>query len=262
MPDDHRIAVHFGDVPNSPDDPAAPSPARAERGALELRAIDLELGVNRYAEGSARVVWGHTDVLATVTVADGLPRHLRGGGHPDGWLTAEYALLPRATHERTPRERRYPSGRTQEIQRLIGRALRAAVELRHFRNRTLTVDVDVLQADGGTRCAGILAGWAALHHMADAAVRRGELDEWPLRADLAAVSVGLVGGETRVDLSYEEDVAAEADLNVVATADGSIVEVQGGSEGAPIDAERYVQLVAAGVSAVERVLARAKRSMT
>ncbi len=245
---------------DAPDTPRA-APTRTGRGPSEVRPIDLELGVNRYAEGSARVTWGHTEVLATVTVAAGLPRHLRGSGASDGWLTAEYALLPRATHERTVRERRYASGRTQEIQRLIGRALRATVALEHFRNHTLTVDVDVLQADGGTRCAGILAGWAALHDLADRRIRDGSLDEWPLRDDIAAVSVGLIGDEARVDLDYEEDAAASADLNVVATSDGRLIEVQGGAEGHPLEAERYVQLVAKGISAVQRVLTDAKAAV-
>lgn len=258
--------VAFPDVDPEPTNAASPprgdaAPTRSGRAADELRAISVDLGVNRYAEGSAHVVWGHTEIRATVTDAPGLPRHLRGTSAREGWLMAEYALLPRATHERTLRERRHASGRTHEIQRLIGRALRSAVALEHFRNHTLTVDLDVLQADGGTRCAAILAGWAALHDLADRRIRDGTLDEWPLTDDVAAVSVGLVGGEVRIDLDYAEDAAASADLNVVATADGRIVEVQGGTEGRPIDAERYVQLVAAGVTAAQRVSAQAKSSL-
>lgn len=227
---------------------------RHDRTPDELRPISLQLGVNRWAEGSAEVVWGDTRVLATVSVDDRLPPHLRGVKVDHGWLTAEYALLPRSTEVRRPRERLYAGGRSQEIQRLIGRALRATVDLTAFRKKTLVVDVDVLQADGGTRCAGILAGYAALHQLADRAVRAGTLSEWPLRHELAAVSVGLLGGEPYTDLDYREDDAADLDLNIVATADGRLVEVQGGAEGTPIDAETYVALVGRGVQAVPTVL--------
>ena len=227
---------------------------RAGRAPDELRPISLEVGVNRWAEGSAQVAWGDTRVLATVSVDERLPPHLRGSGVRHGWLTAEYALLPRSTEVRRPRERLYAGGRTQEIQRLIGRALRSTVDLNAFPKRTLVVDVDVLQADGGTRCAGILAGYAALHQLADRAIRDGSLSEWPLRHELAAVSVGLVEGEARTDLDYREDDAATLDLNVVATGDGRLIEVQGGAEGAPIDAEAYVALIGRGVTGVRTVL--------
>lgn len=227
---------------------------RQGRRADQLRPITLEVGVNRWAEGSARVAWGDTQVQATVSVEAKLPPHLRGGKARAGWLTAEYALLPRATGERRPRERLYAAGRTVEIQRLIGRALRAALDLEAFPKKTLIVDVDVLQADGGTRCAGILAGYAALRHLATRLIHDGTLSEWPLRADVAAVSVGLVDGEPRTDLDYQEDDAATLDLNVVATGDGRIVEVQGGAEGDAIDAETYVTLVGRGVAGTAEVL--------
>lgn len=227
---------------------------RQNRAANQVRTITVTPGYNRYAEGSALVEWGHTVVLATVTVDKKLPPHLRGQGHKGGWLTAEYALLPRATQERTGRERLYAGGRTQEIQRLIGRSLRSVVDLTFFPNKTLMIDVDVLQADGGTRCAGVLAGYAALHEAASHLVFKGELSEWPLRHEMAAVSVGVVKGETLVDLEFSEDSRAEADLNVVATYGGDIVEVQGGGEAAPLGAERYVQLVASGITAVQRIL--------
>ncbi|MEJ2668223.1 MAG: ribonuclease PH [Deinococcales bacterium] len=227
---------------------------REGRGPDELRKITLTPGFNRYAEGSALLEWGDTKVLATLTIDKRLPPHLRGQRAKTGWLTDEYALLPRSTQERSPRERLYASGRTQEIQRLIGRALRAVVDLSMFRNQTLVVDIDVLQADGGTRCAGITAGYAALHHAANRLVFNGTLSEWPLRHELAAVSVGVVQGETYVDLQYSEDVQAEVDLNVIATREGAVVEVQGGGEDRPIPAETYVTLVANGVTAVQRVL--------
>ena len=226
---------------------------RQDRQNNELRDVTVEPGYNRYAEGSALVKWGHTHIIATVTLDKKLPPHLRGQGHKGGWLTAEYALLPRSTQDRVQRERLYSGGRTQEIQRLIGRSLRSAVDLSFFPNQTIIVDVDVLQADGGTRCAGILAGYAALHEAANKLIFSGKLNEWPIKAEVAAVSVGTVKGETFVDLEFSEDTQAEVDLNVIATADGNIVEVQGGSEDDPIPAERYVQLVASGVTAVQRL---------
>jgi ribonuclease PH len=234
---------------------------RSGRAADALREVRLTRGVNRHAEGSARVEWGDTHVLATVSVEARLPPHLRGRGPQPGWLSAEYAMLPRATPERHARERPQVGGRSQEIQRLVGRALRAAIDLDAFANRTLLVDVDVLQADGGTRCAAVLAGYAALHDLADASIRAGRLTEWPLRHEVGAVSVGIVDGEVLLDLDYAEDVRAEVDLNVVATAEGAVVEVQGGGEGHPVDAERYVQLVAAGVTAVQRLMLVARAAL-
>jgi len=231
---------------------------RQGRSATELRPIEVKVGYVPHAEGSALLTWGATTVLATVTIEAKLPPHLRSSGHKGGWLTAEYALLPRSTQERSQRERLYSGGRTQEIQRLIGRALRSTVDLDQFKGKTITVDVDVLIADGGTRCAGIVAGYAALHQASDKLVFAGALAEWPLRHELGAVSVGLVGGETRLDLDYAEDMRAEADLNVVATADGDIVEVQGAGEGGPIAAERYVELIATGIEGAKGVIAKVR----
>ncbi|ADI13617.1 ribonuclease PH [Truepera radiovictrix] len=235
---------------------------RKGRQPFQLREIRVTPGYNRFAEGSALVEWGDTRVLATVTVENKLPPHLRGKKGRVGWLTAEYAMLPRSTAERTQRERLYAGGRSLEIQRLIGRSLRSVTDLTLFHGQTLTVDVDVLQADGGTRCAGILAGYAALHHAAGRLVRKGALDEWPLTHEVAAVSVGVVRGETLLDLDFHEDAAAEIDLNVVATADGKLVEVQGSGEERPIDAGRYVELVAQGISAVQGLLAHVRGSFT
>lgn len=233
---------------------AGRTPERQGRGARELRPVSVELGYNVNAEGSALVRWGNTQVLATVSIESQLPRHLRGTNSPTGWLTAEYALLPRSTNQRVQRERLYPGGRTQEIQRLVGRSLRSAVNLALFRGKTITVDTDVLVADGGTRCAAILAGYLALHDAANGLVFRGEVDEWPLLHEVAAVSVGVLGGEVRVDLDYQEDAAAEVDLNVVATGEGAILEVQGGSEALPVPAEQYVTLIATGVTAAQKLL--------
>ncbi len=240
---------------------ASPAPARRDqRDPLALRPLRLERGVNRHAEGSALVHWGDTQVIATVSVEAKLPPHLRGRKQRAGWLTAEYGMLPRATHDRGPRERYASGGRTQEIQRLVGRALRSAVDLEAFVGRTLTVDCDVLQADGGTRCAAVLAGYAALHDLADSFVRSGQLTEWPLRHEVAAVSVGLVDGRELVDLDYDEDVRAEVDLAVVGTEQGALVEVQGGTEGLPVDPEAYVRLVAVGLAAVRQTLTQARAS--
>ena len=233
---------------------AGRTPERQGRGARELRPVSVELGYNVNAEGSALVRWGNTQVLATVSIESQLPRHLRGTNSPTGWLTAEYALLPRSTNQRVQRERLYPGGRTQEIQRLVGRSLRSAVNLALFRGKTITVDTDVLVADGGTRCAAILAGYLALHDAANGLVFRGEVDEWPLLHEVAAVSVGVLGGDVRVDLDHQEDAAAEVDLNVVATGEGAIVEVQGGSEARPVPAEQYVTLIATGVTAAQKLL--------
>ncbi|HEX7002065.1 MAG TPA: ribonuclease PH [Trueperaceae bacterium] len=229
-------------------------PSRAARLATQLRSIRVQNGYMPHAEGSALVEWGGTRVVASVTIESKLPPHLRGSAGKTGWLTAEYALLPRSTADRSPRERLYASGRTQEIQRLIGRAMRTTVDLSMFKGKTITVDVDVISADGGTRCAGVVAAYAALHEAADRLVFAGGLDEWPLRHEVGAVSVGIVAGEQRLDLDYAEDVVAEADINVVATANGDVVEVQGAGEGAPVPSQRYVELLATGIEGAKRVL--------
>jgi len=231
---------------------------RSSRANLELRPLSVRTGINIHAEGSALVELGQTRVQATVSVEPKLPPHLRNRKDASGWLTAEYAMLPRSTSSRVNRERLYPGGRNQEIQRLISRSLRAVTRLDLFRGQTLTVDVDVLQADGGTRCAGIIAGYAALFELADSLIHSGRLDEWPLTAELAAVSVGLVGEEVLLDLDAAEDQNCQLDLNVVGTASGELIEVQGGSEAGPIAAEKYVSLVGTGVSALAVILERVR----
>jgi ribonuclease PH len=216
-----------------------PAPSEGEQGrhdgraANELRPVSFEPGVQRFAEGSVMVSFGHTQVLCAASVLPDVPRWLRGSG--GGWVTAEYAMLPRATAERTRREvsSGRPRGRTQEIQRLIGRALRSVIDLEALGERAVVVDCDVLVADGGTRTAAITGGWVALSLALDALVADGALKAVPPLDPLAAVSVGIVDGASVLDLDYEEDVAAQVDMNVVATADGRIVEVQGTAEGAP-----------------------------
>jgi ribonuclease PH len=199
----------------------------------ELRPISFRLGFQDWAEGSVLFSQGRTQVLVAATVTEEAPRWMRGTG--SGWVTAEYAMLPRATAERTAREvsRGRPSGRTQEIQRLIGRSLRAVTDLSRLGERTITIDCDVLLADAGTRCASITAGYAALALAVRQLEETGIVRAGVLVDTVAAVSVGVIGGETLLDLSYEEDAGAEVDCNVVMTGSGALVEVQGTAEGEP-----------------------------
>jgi ribonuclease PH len=208
-----------------------PPTVRADgRGPSDLRPISFTLGVQKWAEGSCRIRVGDTEVLCAATIADRVPPHLRGKG--TGWVTAEYSMLPRATTERTDREsvRGKIGGRTHEIQRLIGRSLRDAVDLTRLGERSITVDCDVLQADGGTRTASITGGYVAL---AAALITYGM--ERHLVAKVAAVSVGLVNGLPYLDLDYSEDSRADVDFNVVGTDAGAYVELQGTAEGKPFD---------------------------
>lgn len=197
----------------------------------QLRPVRITRGFTRHAEGSVLVEFGDTRVLVTATVEDGVPGFLRGKG--EGWITAEYGMLPRSTHTRSPREaaRGKQGGRTLEIQRLIGRSLRAVVDLRALGERTVTLDCDVLQADGGTRTASITGAYVALADAMTALVRRRAVATSPLHGQVAAVSVGIVRGEPVVDLDYVEDSSAETDMNVVMNQGGGFVEVQGTAEG-------------------------------
>src|SRR6186997_2999532 len=208
-----------------------PPTVRADgRAPNDLRPVSFTLGVQKWAEGSCRIKVGDTEVLCAATIADRVPPHLRGKG--TGWVTAEYSMLPRATAERTDREsvKGRIGGRTHEIQRLIGRSLRGVVDLTRLGERTITVDCDVLQADGGTRTASITGGYVAL---AAALITYGM--ERHLVGAVAAVSVGLVGGVPYLDLDYSEDSHAEVDFNVVGTDAGTYVEIQGTAEGRPFD---------------------------
>jgi ribonuclease PH len=200
------------------------------RAADALRPVRIQTGVLKFAEGSALIEIGDTRVLAAASVEQRVPPFLRDTGK--GWLTAEYAMLPRATHSRSSREvsQGRPSGRTSEIQRLIGRSLRAVVDLSLLGERTLTLDCDVLQADGGTRTAAVTGAYVATVLAFARLLLTGDITTWPLTAQLAAVSVGIVGGVPLLDLEYVEDQVAEVDMNVVATADGSLVEIQGTGE--------------------------------
>jgi len=220
------------------------------RGMDELRPIQIQTGTLRYAEGSALISTGETQVLCAASVEVGVPRWLRGSG--SGWVTAEYGMLPRATHTRGAREAREgrQSGRSQEIQRLIGRSLRAALDLEALGEQTITVDCDVIQADGGTRTAAITGSWVALAMAIDWLERGGALKKDPLRTQVAATSVGISGGEALLDLDYQEDSQADADFNIVQLGSGELVEVQGTAEKAPYsrgDLDRVIGLAEAGI---------------
>jgi ribonuclease PH len=207
------------------------SKRRNERAADALRAVRFTRHFTRHAEGSVLIEFGDTRVLCTASVEEGVPAFLRGKSQ--GWVTAEYGMLPRATHTRSAREaaRGKQTGRTQEIQRLIGRSLRAVVDLRALGERTVTIDCDVLQADGGTRTAAITGSFVALADAVESLRRRGVLKSNPLHGQVAAVSVGIVGGLPVLDLDYLEDSEAETDMNVVMNNGGGFIEVQGTAEG-------------------------------
>ncbi|MEK7687862.1 MAG: ribonuclease PH [Pseudomonadota bacterium] len=209
----------------------------------QLRAISLEPGFSRYAEGSCLVKFGETHVLCTASVDEKVPPFLRNSGR--GWVTAEYGMLPRSTHTRTDREaaRGKQSGRTQEIQRLIGRALRAVVDLPAMGERQINIDCDVLQADGGTRTASITGAWVALHFAFERLIKDGKLTANPITGQVAAVSCGLFEGTAVLDLDYPEDSKAQADANFVLTGDGGIVEVQGTAEEKPFSEPQFMELL-------------------
>ena len=202
----------------------------SERDTDALREVTLETGVNRYAEGSCLASFGHTKVLVTASLEEGVPGFLRGTGQ--GWVTAEYGMLPRATHTRGRREAAQgkQSGRTQEIQRLIGRSLRAVVDLRALGERQITVDCDVIQADGGTRTAAITGAWVALRRATRYMLEEGLIAKDPILDQVAAISCGVFAGTPVLDLDYEEDSTAEADANFVLTGNGDIVEIQATGE--------------------------------
>jgi len=231
----------------------------SSRAADEMRKVILEPGFAKHAEGSCLARFGDTHVLCTASVIDRVPPFLRNSGK--GWVTAEYGMLPRSTGSRTDREaaRGKQSGRTQEIQRLIGRSLRAVTRLDGFGERQITVDCDVLQADGGTRTASITGAWVALHQAFGHLKGIGAIKEIPLRDHVAAVSCGLWRGEAILDLDYAEDSTAEADANFVFTASGGIVEVQGTAEAEPFSQEQFDQLMLLARKGTEE-LAAAQRA--
>jgi len=232
---------------------------RNGRGPRELRGLSLEVDPAPYAEGSCLVSAGDTRVLCTASVSEDVPTWRAASGK--GWVTAEYAMLPRATHTRTDRERTGARGRTQEIQRLIGRSLRAVTDLGVLGPRTITVDCDVLQADGGTRTASITGGWVALHRACDRLVREGLLPVHPTVDQVAAISVGVVDGQPLLDLDYREDSGAEVDMNVVATGSGHLVEVQGTAERHPFTRAELDALLDLALEGIGELLSAQRRAV-
>ena len=222
----------------------------SQRQSDELRPLSLTRGYTAHAEGSVLIQVGQTRVLCTASVENSVPPFLRGKGQ--GWVTAEYGMLPRATHTRSAREaaKGKQTGRTQEIQRLIGRSLRAVTDLAALGERQITLDCDVLQADGGTRCAAITGAWVALHDACAKLVAEGVLPSNPVREHVAAISVGIFEGKPVLDLDYAEDSNCDTDMNVIMTGSGGIVEIQGTAEGTPFsraELNALVDLADAGI---------------
>ena len=227
----------------------------------QLRELALTRNYTMHAEGSVLVEFGNTRVLCTASVENGVPGFLKGKGQ--GWVTAEYGMLPRSTHTRTAREaaKGKQSGRTQEIQRLIGRSLRAVTDLAALGERQVTLDCDVLQADGGTRCAAITGACVALHDACAKLVAAGMLKASPLRDYIAAVSVGIFAGAPVLDLDYVEDSGCDTDMNLVMTGSGGIVEVQGTAEGAPFSRAELDTLLELGGAGIRQIVAAQKEAL-
>ena len=221
-----------------------------DRELNQMRPIEIEIAVNKHAEGSALVKFGDTHVICTATIENHVPRWMRGSN--EGWITAEYGMLPRSTHSRMNREsaRGKQSGRTMEIQRLIGRSLRQAVDLKFLKDKTISVDCDVIQADGGTRTASISGACVALFE----AIKNSHGDHRAIKEYVAAVSIGLQDGEPLLDLNYEEDSSAETDLNVVMTESGGIIEVQGTAEIYPFTKEQLDQMLAIASDGIKDII--------
>ncbi|MDR7434034.1 MAG: ribonuclease PH [Armatimonadota bacterium] len=228
----------------------------------QLRPVTITRHYIKHAEGSVLIEWGGTRVVCTATVEDKVPAWLRGSGQ--GWITAEYGMLPRATHERNPRDAilTKQGGRIHEIQRLIGRSLRAGVDLQKLGERTIWIDCDVLQADGGTRTAAITGAFVALVDALYLLRRTGALSWWPLREFLAATSVGIVGDQLLLDLNYEEDSRARVDMNVVMTESGRFVEVQGTAEGLPFSKQEMLSLLTLAEKGIRELIAIQKQALS
>ncbi len=231
------------------------------RAADALRPVGLQRHYTRHAEGSVLVSFGHTQVLCTASVDEKVPPHKRGSG--EGWVTAEYGMLPRATHTRGDREaaRGKQSGRTQEIQRLIGRSLRSVFDLAALGERSILIDCDVLQADGGTRTAAITGAFVAAHDAVSWLLEQGRIQRSPIRDFVAAVSVGVVEGSPLLDLEYTEDSACDTDMNVVMTAAGGFVEVQGTAEGVPFTRAEMDALLALAAQGIAELVAAQRRAL-
>ena len=229
-------------------------PIRQNRPLNALRPVRITRRYTRYAEGSVLIEMGHTQVLCTASIEEKIPVHKRGSG--EGWVTAEYGMLPASTASRMRREAAQgkQSGRTQEIQRLIGRSLRAAVDLSRLGERQILIDCDVIQADGGTRTASITGAYVALHLAIGKLLAAGKLAHSPIREAVAAVSLGIVGGVPLLDLDYPEDSGCDSDINLVMTASGNIIEIQGTAEGAAFSPAALTQLLALGQKGIAELL--------
>ena len=240
---------------------SAPPPRQGGRGARALRPVRITRGYTMHAEGSVLIEIGNTHVLCTASVEEKVPPHKRGSG--EGWVTAEYGMLPRATHTRGDREaaRGKQSGRTQEIQRLIGRSLRAVFDLRKLGERTIHLDCDVLQADGGTRTASITGAFVAAQDAVNWLLARGQIAESPIIGPVAAISVGIVGGVPLLDLDYGEDSAGDTDMNVVMTGAGHYVEVQGTAEGATFSRAEMDQLLRLAEQGIQELIGKQRDAL-
>lgn len=231
------------------------------RGPGTLRPVEITRNFTKYAEGSVLISMGETQVICTASIEESVPSFLKNSGQ--GWVTAEYSMLPRATSTRSGREatRGRIGGRTHEIQRLVGRALRAVVDLKALGERTLWIDCDVIQADGGTRTAAITGGFTALYDALRYLQRKGQLDRIPLEDYVAAISVGIVGGKPLLDLTYQEDSQCEVDMNVVMTAGGKFVEIQGTAEGLPFSREEMGSLLDLAEKGIQELILHQRRAL-
>jgi len=242
-----RRAILLASLPTS-------SPMQRSDGRTpdQLRPITFERGYTKHAQGSVLTTFGDTRVLCTAFIQDSVPHFLKGKGQ--GWVTAEYSMLPSSTHDRKQRDKSgRVDGRSVEIQRLIGRSLRAVIDMKALTERTIWIDCDVLQADGGTRTAAISGAYVALHDAVTWLDEKRKIRSWPIQSQLGAISVGVVGGTPMVDLCYKEDSKAESDMNLVMTGEGKFVEVQGAAEGAPFDRDELNQLLDLGDAAIQRI---------
>ena len=221
-----------------------------DRSNDKMRSVQIEVGVNKHAEGSALIKFGDTHVICTASIENHVPRWMRGSN--EGWITAEYGMLPRSTHERMNREsaRGKQSGRTMEIQRLIGRSLRQAVDLKYLKDKTINIDCDVIQADGGTRTASISGACVALFE----AIKNSHDDQRAIKEYVAAVSIGLKDGRPLLDLDYEEDSSADTDLNVVMTESGGIIEIQGTAEKYPFTKDQLDEMIASASKGIKDIV--------
>ena len=233
-----------------------------DRAPDALRPVQLTRGYTKHAEGSVLIAFGDTTVLCTASVEERVPPHKKGSG--EGWVTAEYGMLPRATHTRSAREaaKGKQTGRTQEIQRLIGRSLRSVFDLKKLGERTITIDCDVLQADGGTRTAAITGAFVAAHDAVATLLAQGLIADTPIRDHVAAISVGLLDGVALLDLEYVEDSACDTDMNVVMTGSGGFVEVQGTAEGTPFSRAEMDTLIALADAGIRDLVALQRQALS